>query len=410
MIKVLLGGSPCTYWSIAQKKGRETEPSGIGWELFENYVIARERFRPDVFLYENNVSAAMAVKEEVKRRLGVWEGPIIGGPDTGVRYIEINSALVSAQHRKRFYVHNCGAVGQPEDRGIVVNDILDIDGGKSEVRYRLRAVYLRDEWRGSGADGPIRIGDIGSESQGHRVYSCYGKSAAIKSAAGGQGGKTGLYAIPICLNSKSRKFGGKTDNNGQPSLQNRVYSPEGKMPAIATSFNPKVAYPAGRVGKEVYEVRDGLIELKGVKYPIKLRDGLYVIRKLTVTECERLQTLPDGYCRAASKAQAYKGLGNGWTAEVIVHVLSGALRDVPRDERIAVLSMYDGIGTGRHCLDRMGFRNVEYYAFETDESAKRIALSNYPDIIQCGDAYQVREGWFDGLASLRGRWGEGTAP
>ena len=48
MIKILLGGSPCTYWSCAQKNNRETEPSGMGWELFENYLIAKEKFQPDI--------------------------------------------------------------------------------------------------------------------------------------------------------------------------------------------------------------------------------------------------------------------------------------------------------------------------------------------------------------------------
>lgn len=47
MIKLLIGGSPCTHWSIARTAGRETEPSGIGWELFKNYLIAKEKFKPD---------------------------------------------------------------------------------------------------------------------------------------------------------------------------------------------------------------------------------------------------------------------------------------------------------------------------------------------------------------------------
>lgn len=58
MIKLLIGGSPCTYWSVAQKKGREVEAKGLGWELFKNYLIAKEKFKPDLFLYENNKSAA----------------------------------------------------------------------------------------------------------------------------------------------------------------------------------------------------------------------------------------------------------------------------------------------------------------------------------------------------------------
>lgn len=117
---------------------------------------------------------------------------------------------------------------------------------------------------------------------------------------------------------------------------------------------------------------------------------MYVIRKLTPLECERLQTLPDGYTAAVSNTQRYKGLGNGWTAEVIIHILSGVLKDVPRDEEIIVLSMYDGIGTGRYCLEKMGFKNVTYYAYEIDEPAMKVALSNYPDIIQMGDAFDLR--------------------
>ena len=146
----------------------------------------------------------------------------------------------------------------------------------------------------------------------------------------------------------------------------------------------------GTIDKPIYEVKDGLITIKGKQYPIKLVDGFYIIRKLTVTECTRLQTMPDDYCRAVSDSQAYKGLGNGWTAEVIIHILNGALKDIPRDEEIVVLSMYDGIGTGRYCLDKMGFTNVKYYAYEIDKFAKQIAMSNYPDIIQKGDAFNLR--------------------
>ena len=63
---------------------------------------------------------------------------------------------------------------------------------------------------------------------------------------------------------------------------------------------------------------------------------------------------------------------------------------MPRDEEIVVLSMYDGIGTGRYCLDKMGFTNVTYYAYEIDKPAMTVALSNYPDIIQLGDAFDLR--------------------
>lgn len=361
MIKILLGGSPCTFWSIAQKNGRETEPSGFGWELFRNYLIAKDKFKPDYFLYENNKSAAQPIKDQISRELGV---PLM----------HINSALVSAQNRERFYAFNW-TVDQPEDRGILLRDILETS--TDEINYELKTVGVG--WRGrKGDDGkyhkrfestnepksnalttcrtdsmvaePTRIGDIGSKAQAHRVYSCDGKSVTLKALAGGQGAKTGLYATPICH--------------------------------IITPSNIK--------DKNIYEVKDSLITIKDKQYPIKLADGYYIIRKLTPVECERLQTLPDNYTAVVSNAQRYKGLGNGWTAEVIIHILTGILKDVPRDEEIVVLSMYDGIGTGRYCLDKMGFTNVKYFAYEIDKYAKQVAMSNYPDIIQCGDAFDIR--------------------
>lgn len=338
MIKLLIGGSPCTHWSIAQRNNRETQPEGVGWELFKNYLIAKEKFKPDYFLYENNKSVAKPIKEQISRELGV-------------DLMYINSALVSAQNRQRFYVFNW-EIDQPEDRGILLRDILESgeDLTSNEKAYALTASYngavawnTIERAQRNMVAVPVRIGDIGSTSQAHRVYSCDGKSVTLSANGGGQGGRTGLYTCPAT----------------------------GKESAVC-------------------EVKNGLITIKDKQYPIKLADGFYIIRKLTPVECERLQTLPDGYTKAVSNAQRYKGLGNGWTAEVIIHILNGALKDVPRDEEIVVLSMYDGIGTGRYCLDKMGFTNVKYYAYEIDKYAKQITMSNYPDIIQCGDAFDVR--------------------
>lgn len=342
MIKLLIGGSPCTFWSVAKKNGRETEPEGLGWELFKNYLIAKDKFKPDYFLYENNKSAAQPIKDQISKELGV-------------DLMYINSALVSAQNRQRFYAFNW-QVEQPEDRGILLRDILESgeDLTSNEKSYALTASYngavawntIERSQRNMVAE-PIRIGDIGSTSQGNRVYSCDGKSVTLNANGGGRGAKTGLYTCPAS-------------------------------------------------GKEkiVYEVKDGMITLREKQYPIKLKDGYYIIRKLTPVECERLQTLPDGYTEGVSNAQRYKGLGNGWTAEVIIHILNGILKDVPKDEKIIVLSMYDGIGTGRYCLDKMGFTNVEYHAYEIDKYAIQVAMHNYPDIIQHGDAFQVRnENW-----------------
>ena len=382
MIKILIGGSPCTFWSVAQKNNRETEAEGMGWELFKNYLIARDKFKPDLFLYENNKSAAQPIKDQISRELGV-------------DLMYINSALVSAQNRQRFYAFNW-EVEQPEDRGIILRDILE---SGENLSSELTTVTE-----------PVRVGALPrpdgelSTSQAKRVYSVDGKSVNLVANGGGEGAKTGLYAVPYELSTEYYKGGmdnnlvgmitngeGKYHNGNQPSQQYRVYSCEDKSQVVNTLGNENYIVPASDKKQEpIYEVKDELITIKGKKYPIKLADGYYIIRKLTPIECERLQTLPDNYTAGVSNAQRYKGLGNGWTAEVIIHILNGALKDVPKDEEIVVLSMYDGIGTGRYCLDKMGFTNVKYFAYEIDKYAKQIAMKNYPDIIQMGDAFDLR--------------------
>ena len=502
MIKILLGGSPCTYWSIAQKNNRETEPSGIGWELFENYLIAKEKFKPDIFLYENNKSAAQAIKDEIKKRLNVWDGTLFM-QDSGARYIEINSALVSAQNRQRFYVHNCGEVGQPGDRGILLRDVLESGVVEKDKAYCLKhqAGNARDYFKKHHTNialEPVNVTKDGKSQTIKAQYqntsivniccytSTYGATGVAEPVifqtprgnneggckykksptlmANGSWQENNKVVKPVCVaqrgryedtGNRSKKTAGKVgqyfeargdektnalttvqkDNMVAEPVRIPEYSSEKSRPLNASYKNKgsgegslasdcfpdnpnkqvfdyvaeRVYYGAEAVefdengkptkarsyadGKTytIYEVKDGKITIKGKEYPIKLADGFYIIRKLTVTECCRLQTMPDNYCRAVSATQGYRGLGNGWTAEVIIHILNGALKDVPKDEEIVVLSMYDGIGTGRYVLDKMGFTNVEYHAYEIDKYAMQIAMSNYPDIIQHGDAYQVRE-------------------
>lgn len=148
----------------------------------------------------------------------------------------------------------------------------------------------------------------------------------------------------------------------------------------------------GTLDQPIYRVENGLITIKGKQYPIKLRDGCYIIRKLTVTECKRLQTVPDSYEFPVSNSQAYKMLGNGWTVDVIAHILSRC--DGLTDEPIDVLSMYDGMACGHIALDQLGADIHSYTATEIDPYAVKTATHNFPDIREIGDAFQVREdGW-----------------
>lgn len=412
MKKLLLGGSPCTHWSIAQTKNRETKAEGIGWELFLNYVIAKEKFQPDYFLYENNWSASKDIKGQIQKSLGC-------------ELMRINSSLVSAQSRDRFYVFNWD-VEQPKDRQIYLSDILESgsDVLNKERGYCLTASYgkasLRDTLRKSQntmVDMPVRVGTVENnasnqtqnDSKQYRVYAPYGKSVTLCGQGGGIGAKTGLYAIPynevsydlingadiVVTNGKIRQSDCRGTKQGK-----YIYLPcckKSNTLSAGQSHNEKVLskIDANKTDyKNIYEVTNSTIIINGKPFSVNLEDGQYIIRKLTPIECERLQTMPDNYTASVSNTQRYKCLGNGWTAEVIIHILDGVLKDVPRDEKIVVLSMYDGIATGRYCLDKMGFKNVEYHAYEIDKYAIKVAISNYPDIIQHGDAFDIRkEDW-----------------
>lgn len=349
-IDYIVGGSPCTYWSIAQKNNRETEASGLGWELFSQYVRALKEVKPKFFIYENNKSMSNAIRESITKTFGFE--PIC-----------INSALVSAQNRQRLYwvgkrnadgTYSKVDVKQPEDRGILLKDILTsfkpvgetkdnksycltssyskgsgenignyaahtlekgcksmvaepVNTTSNEKAHTIKAQYYKNGMANFITNGghcatavaePIRVGALPrpngelSTSQGFRVYSVDGKSVGLKGNAGGAGGKTGLYAIPV-------EF-----ENGKPTK--------------ATSCADGKTYT-------VYEVKGGIITIKGKQYPIKLIDGYYIIRKLTVSECKRLQTVPEWYEFPVSDTQAYKMLGNGWTVDVIAHLFEATL-------------------------------------------------------------------------------------
>ena len=310
-LKLLIGGSPCSFWSISQNKDkREIEASGQGWELFRNYLIAKDKFKPDFFLYENNKSAAKSIREQISKELKV-------------DLMYINSSLVSAQNRQRFYAHNIKNVSCPNDRGIHLKDILQSGYVPNNKSYCIDANYYKG-------------GNLKSFFEKHR--------------------RQLVFEVPSAFNDK--------EFDEKDFEQQLILLHDNWMDLEKTIKQNTVLY--------------------------KLKDGTnFFVRNLTPVECERLQTLPDGYTEGISNTQRYKCIGNGWTAEIIIHILSRI--NIPKDYPIEVLSMYDGIATGRYCLDKLGFTNVTYKAYEIDKYAIQVALKNYSDIIQCGDAFKVRE-------------------
>lgn len=217
-MKLLIGGSPCTFWSIAQKQNRETEASGQGWELFCNYRIARDKYRPDYFLYENNKSMSAAIRAKITEELGVE--PVL-----------INSALVSAQNRERLYwvgkrnddgTYSTVAVPQPQDRGILLRDVLESGVCWREKAYTLRAsadtkqgvsniirhIETNGKYGYQGVAEPVGIKHLGSLYGQHSrwgIFDTEGKAPTLTASAGMGGGHVPMYAEPVGVGYRNRR-------------------------------------------------------------------------------------------------------------------------------------------------------------------------------------------------------------
>lgn len=229
---LLIGGSPCTNWSCAKnhtakhKKERFIN-EGIGWELFKQYARALEEVKPKFFLYENNYRISKNIIEAITSILGVV--PIL-----------IDSALVSAQQRKRLYWTNIPNITQPEDKGLLLKDIFIPDESlvRTDERILPRAV----------------------KTENYIKYDLTGK---------------GYY-----------------------SQQDRLYFLNGKAPTVARCRT---------------ETKTNML--------INEKDwSTYKI--LSPVEAERLQTLPDNYTEGVPKTRRFEAIGNGWTVDIIAHILS----------------------------------------------------------------------------------------
>lgn len=450
-MKLLIGGSPCTHWSIAQTKNRETEASGIGWELFLNYRIARDKYQPDYFLYENNKSMSSAIRAQITAELGVE--PVL-----------INSALVSAQNRQWLYwagkrnpdgTYSQVPVELPEDRGILLRDILETKGAL--------VVNALESWKSRTADAHMgklennlvpRMNDPNPAKQQYdciaeplHVCAIDGEDAVLVDAEKNQTVRRSISDIvekkgylPEMFNPYNRaevsekaptlstgsmvtsscavlvvdgavikaaappmqvneatKLGYTVIQPGEcvdlampQSKTRRGRAMKDKTNCLTTSC--EFYEYCGTIDAPIYQVRGGMITVKGQEYPIKLRDGCYIIRKLTVRECMRLQTVPETYAFPVSPSQAYKMLGNGWTVDVIAHIM-GHFEGLTA-EPVEVLSMYDGMSCGHIALGKLGAEIASYHATEIDKFAVQTTQANFPDVVQLGDAFQVREdGW-----------------
>lgn len=204
----LIGGSPCTYWSIAQTKNRETTASGLGWELFSQYVRALREAKPKMFIYENNKSMSKAIRASITETFGFE--PIC-----------INSALVSAQNRQRLYwcgirqqngTYKKADIEQPEDRYIMLKDILETN----TVAWQEKSyVITATEYKGSNIahtiDKHVRTMvaepiNITEEGKAQVLKANYYKSSIANFCNGDGGMKYAASGVaePVCVAQRGR--------------------------------------------------------------------------------------------------------------------------------------------------------------------------------------------------------------
>ena len=297
-INLLMGGSPCQSFSFAGKrKGMSTkdeqeiltlehylELKNEGFEfegqsyLFWEYMRLLNETKPKYFLLEN---------VEMGER---WEKVL--SKAIGVNGIHINSYLVSAQNRKRIYWTNIGlepsglfgdlasTIQQPKDQGILLKDILQ---NEVDAKYFLSKKFLdfldshkeRHNSKGTGFGFTIK--------KEEDKANCLRANASL------------CPTDNIIKSREVKQVNPSLESGGvQPYQQNRVYDINGISPSLCANLGGDRSY---------------LLNLPR-------------IRRLTPIECERLQTVKDNYTNYVSDSQRYKMIGNGWTIDVICHILN----------------------------------------------------------------------------------------
>lgn len=254
-IDLLIGGSPCQGFSFAGKQLNFEDPRS---KLFFEFVRLLKETKPKYFLLEN-----VLMKKEFEQVIT---------EHLGVEPIFINSALVSAQNRKRLYWTNLPNIEQPNDKEILLQDIVEDGGVLKEKSQTILSTLYKENAKSMVTRNKQGLLVLCGAMRGRYVVDGKSQDGKIKTA--------GLTRQRIEV-----RYDGKT--NALTTVQkdnNVVYEPDGRP----------------------------YYEIDGIRF-----------RKLTPTECERLQTVPDGYTDCVSDTQRYRMLGNGWTVDVIAHIFGG---------------------------------------------------------------------------------------
>src|SRR6056300_405299 len=340
-IDLVMGGSPCQGFSFAGKKLAFDDPRSA---LFFEFHKAISYLQPKYFLLEN-----VRMKKEYLDIISEY---------MGVEPIFINSSLVSAQSRQRYYWTNIPGIEQPEERGIVLRDILEDQVGSEHYV----GDNMQKNYKGGNQLNP------NYKSQANTIHNTEGKSGTI--CAGTHGYANGYvetisnkenksYALtasyPAARPRRSKAKHEKTmvkvdDINNLPNNVDYVYDQNDKSHKLETISVDKekkqltikeatkkgyttiedgdcfdMTFPNSKTrrGRNMKDKSNCLTAANYdyMRYEHSDEDKEVYWRKLTPVECERLQTVPDNYTNHVSNTQRYKMLGNGWTIEVIAHIL-----------------------------------------------------------------------------------------
>ena len=348
-IDLIMGGSPCQGFSVAGKGLAFDDPRSA---LFFEFVRCVKELKPKYFLLEN-----VNMKKEYLNIITEY---------MGVEGIKINSALVSAQNRQRWYWTNITGIEQPEQRGIVLKDILEtnpnnytlmsnkfakrqegrkclVDMNKEKAASLSAMEYVKNGRQGDYLacndtgipkdlfkthDTPKQVG-IAVDIKGHdilkRVYSPDGKSPTVNACTGGNREPkviTGGALRARSVNAKGKNVAWK-ETKPKQMLE---LTKDDKSNAISSVTKDSVVVgdipeKSQTIKAQYYKSSKANFERQGTFHATGVQSKDLTWRKLTPVECERLQTVPDNYTNHVSNTQRYKMLGNGWTIEVIAHIL-----------------------------------------------------------------------------------------
>ena len=298
-IDLLIWGSPCQWFSIAWKMLNFDDPRS---KLFFEFLRLKEEIKPKYFLLEN-----VKMKKDYRDKISelLWVEPIL-----------IDSSLLSAQHRERYYWTNIPWIQQPQDKWLLLRDVLqDNVDEKYYLSDKMKSFFIANDKKQRELWNWFRF----------NVSEWEKKASSVTTRAWWR------MDDNFVIDRNIKRIGGMY----WQATRWGVYDDKWIAPTITASMwmwgghVPMIPMKLWFIGKDsqwqrVYATEWKSVSLKALWGGWWAKMGLYddktKIRKLTPIECERLQTLPDNYTEWVSDTQRYKMCGNWWTVDVIAHI------------------------------------------------------------------------------------------